>query len=85
MRKQLALRASGAAMIKIVTAFDRAPLAELERDDAASLETKLATATRLFADRDSWLKPFQRIEILRKLAVLMERCESEPKWDPATD
>jgi hypothetical protein len=50
-------------MIQVVTAFDRAPLAELEGHDAASLETKLATAARLFADRGSWLKPFQRIEI----------------------
>jgi acyl-CoA reductase-like NAD-dependent aldehyde dehydrogenase len=59
-------------MIQVVTAFDRAPLAELEGHDAASLETKLATAARLFADRGSWLKPFQRIDILHRLAGLVE-------------
>ncbi len=59
-------------MIQVVKAFDRNPLAELASDDAAALESKLATAARLFADRSSWLKPYRRIEILRKLAVLME-------------
>ncbi len=59
-------------MIGVVKAFDRTPLAELPGDDAAALETMLATAARLFADRGARLNPFQRIEILRKLAVFME-------------
>jgi acyl-CoA reductase-like NAD-dependent aldehyde dehydrogenase len=59
-------------MIGVVKAFDRTPLMELPGDDAAALETKLATAARLFADRGARLNLFQRIEILRKLAVLME-------------
>ena len=59
-------------MIEVVQAFDRAPIARLESDDAAALDHKIETARRLFADRQAWLKPHQRIDILRKLAVLME-------------
>lgn len=59
-------------MLKVVQAFDRAPLAEVETDDAAALECKLEAAARAFADRDGWLKPHQRVAILRKLAGLME-------------
>ena len=54
-------------MIEVVQAFDRTPIARLDSDDAAALDRKIETARRLFADRRSWLKPHQRIEILRKL------------------
>lgn len=60
-------------MLKVVQAFDRAPISEIETDDAAALERKLEAAERVFKDRDGWLKPHQRIAILRKLAGLMER------------
>ena len=59
-------------MLKVVQAFDRAPIAEIETDDAAALERKLQAAERVFRDRDGWLKPHQRIAILRRLAALME-------------
>ena len=59
-------------MLKVVQAFDRALIAEIETDDAAALERKLQAADRAFRDRDGWLKPHQRITILRKLAALME-------------
>lgn len=59
-------------MLKVVQAFDRAPIAEVETDDATALERKLQAAERVFRDRDGWLKPHQRIAILRKLAALME-------------
>src|ERR1700735_5386340 len=68
-RRPPALQVTEVAMISVVKAFDRTPLAELPGDDAAALEAKFATAARLFADRAAWLKPFWRIEILRKLAV----------------
>ena len=58
-------------MIEVVQAFDRAPIAQLESDGAAALEAKLEAAARLFADRDSWLKPHQKLDILRKLAALL--------------
>jgi acyl-CoA reductase-like NAD-dependent aldehyde dehydrogenase len=59
-------------MIEVVQAFDRAPITKLESDDAAALERKIATATRLLTNRDARLKPYQRMEILRRLSVLME-------------
>lgn len=54
-------------------AFDGAPINEIALDDANSLARKLAQATRCFADRPGWLPAHQRIEILRRLARLMER------------
>lgn len=59
-------------MLKVVQAFDRVPIAEIETDDAAALERKLQAAERAFRERDGWLKPHRRIAILRKLAALME-------------
>jgi len=59
-------------MIEVVQAFDRATIAELDSDDSAALDRKIETARMLFADRSGWLKTYQRIEILRKLAGLME-------------
>lgn len=59
-------------MMEIVQAYDRAPITTLATDDAAALESKLSAAHRLFANRTSWLKPFERSAILRKLAVLVE-------------
>jgi acyl-CoA reductase-like NAD-dependent aldehyde dehydrogenase len=59
-------------MMEIFQAFDRAPIAQLDTDDAAALEHKISTAAKLFADRSARLKPHQRIDILRKLSVLME-------------
>jgi acyl-CoA reductase-like NAD-dependent aldehyde dehydrogenase len=59
-------------MLNVVQAFDRAPIAEIETDDAMALERKLQAAERVFKDRDGWLKPHQRIAILRRLALLME-------------
>ena len=59
-------------MLKVVQAFDRAPIADVPTDDAAALERKLQAAERVFKDRDGWLAPHQRIAILRRLAALME-------------
>lgn len=54
-------------------AFDAAPIAEITVDDDASIAHKLDTAARAFRNRAGWLQPHQRIEILRRLARLMER------------
>jgi acyl-CoA reductase-like NAD-dependent aldehyde dehydrogenase len=59
-------------MIKVVQAFDRAPITEIGSDDAAALERKIEAAQRAFADRGGWLKPHQKIDIFRKLADLMQ-------------
>src|SRR3954468_1039791 len=59
-------------MLQVVQAYDRAPITEVPTDDGASLETKLEAAYRVFRDRDGWLKPHERIAILRRLAALVE-------------
>jgi len=59
-------------MVTVVQAFDRTSIAEIGVDDAAALERKLQAAERVFKDRDGWLKPHQRVAILRRLAALME-------------
>jgi acyl-CoA reductase-like NAD-dependent aldehyde dehydrogenase len=59
-------------MLQVVQAFDRAPIAEIATDDATALEAKLVAAQRAFRDRDGWLKPHQRMAILRRLAGLVE-------------
>lgn len=59
-------------MIEVVQAFDRAPIAQLEGDDAATLDRKIEAARRVYAQRGARLQPYQRIAILRKLAGLME-------------
>ena len=50
-------------MIEILQGYDRAPIVTLETDDASALESKLSAAARLFTDRKSWQKPFERIAI----------------------
>ena len=59
--------------MRVIQAFDGAPIAEVALDDAGSLAEKLAQAIRCFANRDGWLPAYKRIEILRRLARLMER------------
>jgi acyl-CoA reductase-like NAD-dependent aldehyde dehydrogenase len=59
-------------MIQVVRAYDRSPLAKLPADDADALEAKLSAARGVFLDRDGWLEPHQRIDILRKLVALLE-------------
>ena len=59
-------------MLKVLQAYDRALIAEIETDDAAALERKLQAAERVFRDRGSCLPPHERATILRRLAGLME-------------
>jgi acyl-CoA reductase-like NAD-dependent aldehyde dehydrogenase len=60
------------AMLNVVQAFDRAPIAELPTDDAAALERKLATARARFEDRAGWLQPHERMRVLHTLAGIVE-------------
>ncbi|SFJ03324.1 Acyl-CoA reductase [Bosea sp. OK403] len=58
-------------MLQVVQAFDRASITEIATDDAAALEAKLQAAERVFRNRDGWLKPHERMAILRRLAGLI--------------
>src|SRR5262245_21584783 len=59
-------------MIEVVQAFDCSPITRLDGDDAAGLSRKIETTRKLFADRGGWPKTHQRVEIPRKLAILMK-------------
>jgi acyl-CoA reductase-like NAD-dependent aldehyde dehydrogenase len=59
-------------MLQVVQAYDRAPIEEIATDDAAALEAKLQAAEKVFRDRDGWLKPHDRMTILRRLASLLD-------------
>jgi acyl-CoA reductase-like NAD-dependent aldehyde dehydrogenase len=58
--------------LQVVQAYDRVPIADIDTDDAAGLESKLVSATRVFRDRMGWLKAHERVDVLRRLAALME-------------
>ena len=59
--------------LQVVQAYDRARIAEIDTDDAAALEAKLATATRVFRDRSDRPQVHERADVLRRLAALMEK------------
>src|SRR5580658_7902064 len=54
-------------------AFDGAPIDEIQVDDEAAILAKVDRAARCFADRSGWLPAYRRIDILRRLARLVER------------
>jgi acyl-CoA reductase-like NAD-dependent aldehyde dehydrogenase len=57
---------------EVCSPFDGSRLATVEQVEASGVECALATADRLFNDRDGWLPPAQRMVILRQAAVLMQ-------------
>ena len=52
--------------------LDRSLIATLDQVDLDGAQQALATAERLFHNRDAWLSPARRIEILRRAADLMQ-------------
>jgi len=58
-------------MLEVVQAYDRQHITDLPTDDASALERKLTVARERFEDRDSWLKPHQRMAVLHRLADLV--------------
>ncbi|WP_115708359.1 aldehyde dehydrogenase family protein [Legionella sainthelensi] len=57
--------------LQIVHAFDRSLIIEIPTDDAQALEVKLNTAMSALKNRDDWLKPHERMKILRYTAQLL--------------
>ena len=67
------LKPGGAAGIaEVRSPYDGTPLARVEQADEAICDIALANAANLFADRDNWLPPPQRIEILTRFTELMQ-------------
>ncbi|KTC85813.1 aldehyde dehydrogenase family protein [Legionella drozanskii] len=57
--------------LQVVQAFDRSLIAEIPSDDAKALEEKLKTAALTLGNRANWLKPHERIAILKRAAQLL--------------
>lgn len=57
--------------MQVFTAFDRQLITEIPTDDAQALEAKLSLLTQTFRDRQNWLKPHERIKILKNTAHLL--------------
>jgi acyl-CoA reductase-like NAD-dependent aldehyde dehydrogenase len=57
--------------LEVVQAFDRCPIAEIPKDSISALEDKLCLAARASRNRDGWLQPHRRMEILQRTADLL--------------
>ena len=57
--------------LQVVHAFDRSLITDVPTDDAAALEAKLHRASLAFSNRDAWLKPHERMSILKRTAQLL--------------
>jgi acyl-CoA reductase-like NAD-dependent aldehyde dehydrogenase len=63
--------------LTVVAPFDDTPIATVDQSTAEIVEQALATAQKLFLNRDAWLPLAKRIEILERVAVIMtERIET---------
>jgi len=62
---------------RVVAPFDRSPIAEVEQVNHGGIERALATAYALFRNRDAWLSPARRIEILQRAAAIVETRREE--------
>ncbi|AWN75603.1 aldehyde dehydrogenase family protein [Legionella anisa] len=57
--------------LRVVRAFDRALIKEIPADDAQALAEKLNKAASALSNRDAWLKPYERMAILKRTAELL--------------
>lgn len=62
-----------AQVLEVHAPFDDSPIATVATLDRAGIERALATAHDRFADRAAWLPAARRIDILNRIAALMEQ------------
>ncbi|WP_029921926.1 aldehyde dehydrogenase family protein, partial [Nevskia soli] len=58
--------------VTVLAPFDRKPIATVATADAATIEHALATAHKLYRNRDAWLPLAKRISILEGTASMMK-------------
>jgi len=68
---------AAAQAAEVCSPFDGSRVGTVECVDRGGVEQALATAHALFADRDRWLSPAQRIVILRQTAAIMQQRREE--------
>ena len=56
--------------IEVTAPYDGTLISTANAADANAVELALSTADRLYRDRDLWLKPAKRMEILEKTASI---------------
>ena len=64
--------ARATAAVEVRSPWDGSVLGTVEQADGAAVEQAMAAADALFRNRDEWLTPARRIEILRRTAATME-------------
>ena len=68
---------SDSADLEVGAPYDAAPIATVATANAACVEAALAAAYARFRDRDAWLSPGRRTEILERAATIMhERADT---------
>lgn len=60
-------------LMLVYQAYDGEVITDVALDDSSSVAEKLARALECFADRRNWLPPHKRIEILNRLAQIVQR------------
>ncbi|MCH6572833.1 MAG: aldehyde dehydrogenase family protein, partial [Proteobacteria bacterium] len=60
-------------LLTVCSPFDNKAIATVERGGQEAAERAMATAYALYRDRDGWLSPARRIEILKKIADLLHK------------
>lgn len=63
-------------VLKVTSPYDGHFISELQMTDEAAAEQMLATAHKLYRNRNNWLKPDERIAILEKVARKMSEQSS---------
>ena len=59
-------------LMRVMQPYDGELVAEIPVDTAADVESKLQSAVDIFSSRANWLPAYRRIEILKRLARLVE-------------
>lgn len=58
--------------LNVLSPFDQSLIKKIDMDSSESVMTALDRAHQLFQDLSRWLAPWQRVEILERLATLMQ-------------
>jgi len=64
-------------LLEVHAPYDGSLIAMVERGGPQAVEKALDTAYRLFRDRDRWLSPGRRIDILRRTAAILQERREE--------
>lgn len=59
--------------MSVYQAYDGEIIRDIPLDDSSGVAQKLGRAVEIFADRGKWLPTYKRVEILKRLARLVER------------